>query len=607
MHITGIKGRAFVLRLLVLLLLAGAAVLGVLQAQWVNAASREEESRLRATVAMGASRVRRDAEDEAWVLASLVSLRAKEFTARDWSGVEQSIGFWRASTRFPELLLGAFIVTDPASGSGLVYSPIEGRFLEAPLEAELVDLVRRVLGARDPAGLREQGATAEDKGYTVVPVYEDAGGAVPREVGPWVEGLGAVVVRLDSQTLYTKVVPELVERHLQGFPYRITRGGASAPLVESGGVPAGARPEVKVSLSALSLGLPDWLLSRAMDARVKPPEQRASDGRVSEDPSLRYWLYHARAMKEPLAPADATGTIGDRPGPAILEVYYPRGSIGDSIQLRRILNLATSAGILTLLVLCAFVLYRMYRRSVRLRTSEQEFVASMSHELRTPITVIQAASENLRRGLVTEPGRVSRYASVIGEQIRRLAAMVEGILFYSGLQSGVPRGPALAELALGALVDEVVLPLREVAAGRGKSIEVVTQDLPSSTRSDPVALRLLLENLLMNAIHHAHPGPIRLVVAVSGGTMVTMKVEDEGPGIPAREQARLFEPFTRGVRSMREQTPGSGLGLHLVRRVAGMLGGAVRLESPYAAEDGRRVAGCRFVVSLPLSERCGGG
>jgi signal transduction histidine kinase len=592
-----------IVRLLVLLLLAGATVLGVLQVQWVNAAAREEEIRLRATVAMDASHIRRDAEDEVWVLASLVSLRASELAAGDWKSMEQRVRFWRTSTRFPELMLGASIVTDPVSGTGLLYSPGEGRFLEAPLQSELLEVVRNVIAARDPAVLRAQAARAEESGYLVIPVYRDTVTAAAAGPGEWVEALGAVAVRIDAQVLYTKVVPDLVERHLQGFPYRISRRGSEAPLAESGSIPAGERPEVTVNLSALSLGLPDWLFGRAMDARVKPPEDGAGNGDISDDPSLRYWLYRTRTVKA-AAPAEATGTTGDRLAPAMLEVYYPRGSIGDSIRLRRVLNLVTSGGILALLVLSAFVLYRMYRRSVRLRTSEQEFVASISHELRTPITVIQATSENLRRGLVTDPGRVTRYASVIGEQVRRLAAMVEGILFYSGLQSGMQRLPAVAEMDLEALVNEVVLSLREVAAGKGKSIEVRTRDLPASVCSDRTALRLLIENLLMNAIHHADPGPVRIIAAGAGSGTVAITIEDDGPGIPLREQARIFEPFTRGARSLREQKPGSGLGLHLVRRVAGMLGGGVRLDSPYVAEDGRRVTGCRFVVSVPLTERC---
>lgn len=595
------------MRLLVLLLLAGAAVLGVLQVQWVNAAAREEESRLRATVATDASRVRRDAEDEVWVLASLVSLRASELASGDWSRIEQSIRFWRTSARFPDLMLAASIVTDPVSTTGLIYSTGEGRFVEGPLDAELVELVRCVVAAGDPVSLRAQAARAEDRGYFVVPVYQDPGSAVPGAPGGAVEAVGAIAIRMDAQVLYTKVVPDLVERHLQGFPYRITRGGSSTVLVDSGGVPAGTLPEVRVSLSALSLGLPDWLFGRAVDERAKPPEARAGNGDMADDPSLRYWLYKGRSAKEQKAVADAAGKSGDWPAPAALEVYYPRGSIGDSIRLRRVLNLVTSGGILTLLVLSAFVLYGMYRRSVQLRTSEQVFVASVSHELRTPITVIQATSDNLRRGLVTEPERVTRYASVIGEQVRRLAAMVEGILFYSGLQSGMQRDPAVSELDLNALVDEVAFPLRDVAASKGKSIEVLTRDLPASVCTDRTALRLLLENLLMNAIHHAEAGAVRLVVAGTGGQTVTIAVEDEGPGIPAREQARVFEPFTRGMRSLREQKPGSGLGLHLVRRVADMLGGGVRLESPYTSGDGRLVMGCRFVVSVPLAGRCSDG
>ncbi len=178
--------------------------------------------------------------------------------------------------------------------------------------------------------------------------------------------------------------------------------------------------------------------------------------------------------------------------------------------------------------------------------------------------------------------------------------MVESILLYAGLESGIARRSLTAELDLPGLVDEVVQPLQQLASERGSRLVLATQPLPATVCADRMALRLVIENLVTNAIRHAESGEIRLAVERRPFDTLRLTVEDDGRGIPSREQGRIFEPFVRGERSVREQRPGSGLGLHLVRRVVDLLGGKVTLESPYRDVDGAERTGCRFTVEAAL-------
>lgn len=592
--------RSLLFWLVGLLLLAGAAALAVLQVQWASAAMRDEEYRLRRSLSMGASRVRRDAEEELWVLASILSVSSSELVAGNLDRVNSGIRFWRQSARFPGLLSEAYILLVSPQGRGYVYTPESARFAESALPEGMSGIVRAVLSTGDIAALRDQVVAAETAGYVIAPVYDTASG---ERGNPWPQALGAVVVRLDAGTLYGRVFPDLLARHLEGFSYRIRDTRNRAILASSGSIPENARPEMRVSLAALSVELPRSVYSRALEAASRPPSDSSTPG-STDDPSLRFWLLRVRTSQDMPPPLVTDITAASGRGGVVLEIYYPRGSIDEAVRLRRDVSTAVSIGILTLLVLSGIVLAQLYRRSVRLRASEQEFVASMSHELRTPVTVIQATSENLRRGLVNDSARVVRYAEVINEQIRRLAGMVESILLYAGLQSGRQRSTARAPVDLGGLAIDVTESLGEFAREKGKTVRTEIDGVPPLVCSDGVGLRLVLENLLMNAIRHAHPGEVRLRLRGRGGTMF-VSVEDDGPGIPAREQGRVFEPFVRGARSLREQRPGSGLGLHLVRRVAATLGGEARLESPYAAADGGRRQGSRFVVVFPFQERCG--
>jgi signal transduction histidine kinase len=232
----------------------------------------------------------------------------------------------------------------------------------------------------------------------------------------------------------------------------------------------------------------------------------------------------------------------------------------------------------------------------------------MSHELRTPIAVLQSTTENLKSGVVTDPQRVSRYSEIIHRETRRLAGMVENILLYSGLEKRTPGSKAAVPVDVGKLIDEVLTSLQEPAKEARCTIRLTKTTALISIRSDPAALRLILENLLLNAIRHGLPADrrendaaeIRLIVEqkiYQHGLLVT--VEDDGPGIPPRESRRIFEPFVRGEASVRAQRPGSGLGLHLVRRVVRILGGSITLESPYENTIGQMNRGCRFTVDLP--------
>ena len=114
---------------------------------------------------------------------------------------------------------------------------------------------------------------------------------------------------------------------------------------------------------------------------------------------------------------------------------------------------------------------------------------------------------------------------------------------------------------------------------------------------------------MTNAIRHGiqkEPGegvPAEIRVKVQGKVFnrFLIIVEDDGDGVPVKEARKIFEPFYRREVSVADQKPGSGLGLHLVTRIADLLGGKVTLESPYEDIAGHLHPGCRFTVDLPTT------
>jgi signal transduction histidine kinase len=590
--------RPFLPLVFAMLLLAGGTVLAVLQIGWVNAASRAEEERARGTLARGAARVRTEAEDEIRVLLSLLRVSAPELAGRDWARAVEAADFWYQTARFPSVLRAAYIVRFPLPGSGFAYSRETNAFVETILPPDIQEGIA-VAQERTANGFRPFfGRRLADGGLLfLLPAY--AGIAAPSSR----DAVGAVAVVVDTHVVYREVLPALMEQHLKGFPFHIVDAENGEELFRSAGAHRLDDPELTMALDSLVSFEARLAMPVSSPSSAPPRDGERHEVLLPEDPSLRFWLFRGRSEGSQLLVAGPSAQPGAR---VILEVYYPQKPLGTVILERRILGIGVGVGILTILVASAVVLFSLYRRSALLRASEQEFVASMSHELRTPISVIQAMSGNLADGVVVDPSRLPRYARVIHDQTRRLADMVESILFYSGLQANSARAPTLTEIDLKGLLQDVSHSLGELAAGRGSSLRLVTESVPDVICSDATALRLVLENLVTNAIRHADPGEIRLNVARRAFGGLRMTVEDGGPGIPQREQARIFDAFVRGERSIRNQRPGSGLGLHLVKRVAAMLGGSVVLESPYESLAGIAQPGCRFTVTLPLQERCDG-
>jgi signal transduction histidine kinase len=243
-------------------------------------------------------------------------------------------------------------------------------------------------------------------------------------------------------------------------------------------------------------------------------------------------------------------------------------------------------GLTAALLVAALVLFARERALSRLRA---EFVSSVSHELRTPLTEIRMFAETLRLGRVRSDEERDRSLAIIDKEARRLSHLVENVLqFARGERAHLAL--ALEERPLAPLVREVLDDFAPLVAGGGTRLETSLQeDVRSAV--DPAALRQVLLNLLDNALKYGPPEQaVRIGLEAEGGR-ARLTVEDEGPGVPARERTRIFERFRRLDRDRRSAVAGAGIGLAVVRDLVEKHGGRVRVE------DGSR-GGARFVVEL---------
>jgi signal transduction histidine kinase len=222
---------------------------------------------------------------------------------------------------------------------------------------------------------------------------------------------------------------------------------------------------------------------------------------------------------------------------------------------------------------------RAIRERIRAR---DQLLLDVSHEIRSPLTRMRVALEMM-------PDSPARRSVV--EDIEETEAMIRELLETERLDS--PHGGlAKARVDLSALVRECV----EGMAERGPGIELEGAERPVHADVDPERMRILVGNILSNAVKYSDPegAPVRVVLAAADGA-VMISFHDHGVGIAGDDLAYVFEPFYRADRSRSRDTGGYGIGLSLAKRIIEAHGGSIELDS-------RVGEGTSVLVSVPTSQ-----
>jgi signal transduction histidine kinase len=219
------------------------------------------------------------------------------------------------------------------------------------------------------------------------------------------------------------------------------------------------------------------------------------------------------------------------------------------------------------------------------------FLATVSHELRTPLTALTGYGELLADEIL---GPLSADQHDVVERMRgvthQLTAMIEEILTFSSLEAGKELvRPVPVDVA--EIVDSVVTILEPLARQKGLAFTVEVPPLPPPLVTDPDKVRQILVNLGGNAVKFTPAGSVALRVAADGAA-VRVAVTDTGVGIAPEDAGRLFRPFSQLDAGLTRRYGGTGLGLYISQRLAGLLGGKVE----FAPAEGR---GSVFTLTLP--------
>jgi signal transduction histidine kinase len=259
---------------------------------------------------------------------------------------------------------------------------------------------------------------------------------------------------------------------------------------------------------------------------------------------------------------------------------------------RRSFYLFALAVVLSVTLFGAYLLWRDVRREILLAELRSQFVSGVSHELKTPLTAIRMFAETLRLGRTRDPAARSEYLDTIVHESERLTRLLNDVLDFSRIEQGT-RTYHMAPASLAGIVRDASRAMEYPLKQAGFALDVhLEEDMPP-IRVDRDAIEQAVLNLLSNAMKYS--GGSRRIVLSAGreGDLAVIRVVDRGVGIPAKDQARIFERFYRVPSRENRSLPGTGLGLSLVAHTAKAHGGSVFVESAPGA-------GSTFSIHLPL-------
>ncbi|HEX7793521.1 MAG TPA: ATP-binding protein [Vicinamibacterales bacterium] len=219
----------------------------------------------------------------------------------------------------------------------------------------------------------------------------------------------------------------------------------------------------------------------------------------------------------------------------------------------------------------------------------RDFVANVSHELRTPLTAIRGYVEALSES-DADPDESPRFLEIIMRHTLRMERLVKDLLRLARLDAG-QEALEIADCDVRRLLQSVASDLEPALDTRRQRVEIDIAADVDSVRADPSKLHDVMRNLVANASTYSPEQSLITIRAYRDREYIAIAVEDEGPGIPEEDLARVFERFYRVDKSRARDPGGTGLGLAIVRHLVELHGGRV-------AAANRSSDGAQFTILL---------
>jgi signal transduction histidine kinase len=612
---------------LVVALMALVPLLAVLQYRWVGQVSRAERERMRTSLDSAVKNFTEEFDRELVRIyldlqLDLPSMGGDSTPPPDWRArAVRNYGSrykrWLAQATHPQLVKEIMLIEPKKQPARFNVST--SAFVDTDWPAALQPYRSRFEQQSDsrdfghsPFRVQRIETVLDDVPALVIPVPDIkliGEGSKLKVITPDLAFPGFIVVLLDADFISRSFLPELAARYFKSsgeFNYNVAvvKGDNSSDVIyqtdPSSPTQTVDTADASASLFRLRLEMPG-LFEAFTNEVTSNPDSKKKAAILKNEIAVQY-INRGSGSLPPPKTADRDKSVNTRIAFVSGEGSHWRvlathkvGSLDAAVASVRNRNLIVSFSILLVLSLTVGLIVLTARRASRLARQQVEFVAGISHELRTPLAVIRSAAENLADGVIEDRSQVKRYGELIGNEGRRLSAMVEQTLEFAGIQSG-KRSYTLQSTSVRDVIADALSACRPLLDENGFQVETRIAPVLPPISADREALARAFQNLIINAVKYSGDQRWIGISAREGRDStpfaVLIEVQDKGLGINSSEIRQIFEPFYRGKDVLAAQIHGNGLGLSLVRDVVKSHGGVVQVES----HPGR---GSVFSIRLP--------
>lgn len=272
-----------------------------------------------------------------------------------------------------------------------------------------------------------------------------------------------------------------------------------------------------------------------------------------------------------------------------LTAYFIASRFNQDPQISALLALGTAGIVLVI----GHIMIQSFAKIVEASKLKSQFLDIISHQLLTPLTALKwAVSTAESDGVVSENEKQQEAYMIIKESTNKMVNIVNTLLDIARIEAGRVT-MNFGRFDMRDSVKKIIALRAHDLEAKHSTIELQGEETIAPALADPFRTRLVIENLVDNAIKYSREHSSIVITLRQEGDRIIFEIKDRGVGIPAHEHKNIFQKFFRATNEFSYQTKGLGVGLYLVKFIVEESGGAIGFES----QEG---VGSRFWFSLPV-------
>jgi len=249
----------------------------------------------------------------------------------------------------------------------------------------------------------------------------------------------------------------------------------------------------------------------------------------------------------------------------------------------------------TALFIISFIFQKSFEQMAEASRMKTEFISVVSHQLRTPVTNLTWVLDALEADCVKEADpQKKEYFRLLEVNTQRMKEMITNLLIVSRLEQNKMVENGIVPLSLVDIIKDSIEHVKQAAEKNNIEISFKSEDNIPEINVDEVQLKLIIDNLIVNAVTYNKPGgKVDVVLSKKNSKHVMVSITDTGIGIPKDDKKYISDKFFRATNSRQTHPEGSGLGLYIVASIVKKMKGNFDFKS----EEGK---GSTFWFTLPV-------